>query len=385
VRVLIDYRPALRERSGVGEYTHQLVRALLASYPPDASARKRAWVLVWSSWKDRLAPAAELAGATIVDRRIPVRLLNLAWHRLGWPPAETLAGGPFDLTHSSHPLLLPSATAAQVVTIHDLNFLSNPERTRAEIRRDYPPLARDHANRADAILVSSAFAAGEVERVLGVPRDRIAVCPPGAPDWTARTGARKDGYVLFFGTLEPRKNVGGLLDAYELLLTGGPGAGIGPRGVPGLVLAGKATDEARPWLDRIKRPPLEGVVRYAGYVDHEKRQALYEGARLLVQPSFEEGFGIPVLEAMSLGVPVIAANRGSLPEVVGEAGPLVDPERPDEIANAIARLLADDAYAATCASRGLARARTFSWAQTAHRVYEMYRQAIERRRTARRS
>src|SRR6185295_4157073 len=111
----------------------------------------------------------------------------------------------------------------------------------------------------------------------------------------------------------------------------------------------------------------------------------YEGARLLVQPSFEEGFGIPVLEAMSLGVPVIAANRGSLPEVVGEAGPLVDPERPDEIANAIARLLADDAYAATCASRGLARARTFSWAQTAHRVYEMYRQAIERRRTARRS
>src|SRR6185503_18102057 len=120
--------------------------------------------------------------------------------------------------HSSHPLLLPSATAAQVVTIHDLNFLSNPERTRAEIRRDYRVLARDHANRADAILVSSAFTAGEVERVLSVPRDRIAVSPPGAPDWTPRAAAPNDGYVLFFGTLEPRKNISGLLDAYELLM-----------------------------------------------------------------------------------------------------------------------------------------------------------------------
>jgi glycosyltransferase involved in cell wall biosynthesis len=86
-----------------------------------------------------------------------------------------------------------------------------------------------------------------------------------------------------------------------------------------------------------------------------------------------------VLEAMSLGVPVVAANRGSLPEVVGDAGSLVDPERPGEIANAMARLLADSAYAASCASRGLARARTFSWERTAHRVYEMYGQAIERR------
>jgi glycosyltransferase involved in cell wall biosynthesis len=376
VRVLIDYRPALRERSGVGEYTHQLVRALLAAYPPDVSTHALALCLFSSSWKNRFVPAAELAGATIIDRRIPVRLLNLSWHRLGWPPAETLAGGPFDVTHSSHPLLLPSPTAAQIVTIHDLNFLSNPERTRAEIRRDYPVLARDHASRADAILVSSAFSAGEVERVLGAPRERIAVCPPGAPDWTPRAAAPKDGYVLFFGTLEPRKNITGLLDAYELVMRD---AGERLFRLPELVLAGKATDEARPWLDRIERAPLKGMVRFAGYVDEAKRQALYEGARLLVQPSFEEGFGMPVLEAMSLGVPVIAANRGSLPEVVGDAGPLVDPERADDIANAIERMLADDAYAATCASRGLARARTFSWEQTAHRVYEMYGRAMERR------
>jgi glycosyltransferase involved in cell wall biosynthesis len=395
VRVLIDYRPALRERSGVGEYTHELVKALLAAYPPARPESTFELSLFSSSWKDRFVPAPELAGATIVDRRIPVRLLNLAWHRLGWPPAEALAGGRYDVTHSLHPLLLPSRAAAQVITIHDLSFLKNPDRTRAEIRRDYPALARDHAHRADAIIVPSAYTGAEVERLLGVPRERIVVGSPGAPAWTPRAAAPKDGYVLFFGTLEPRKNVGGLLDAYALLVgtakaapyngensehDNGRFVGHPFRGaVPGLVLAGKATDEARPWLERLARPPLQGMVRHIGYVDPRERRALYEGARLLVQPSFDEGFGIPVLEAMSLGVPVVAANRGSLPQVVGDAGPLVDPEDPAAIANAIARVLSDGAYAAACAAKGLVRARTFRWDETAHRVYDTYRQAIAQR------
>jgi glycosyltransferase involved in cell wall biosynthesis len=415
VRVAIDYRPALRERSGVGEYTHQLVKALLAAFPPGTSTNQLELSLFSSSWKDRLVVAPELSGARAIDRRIPVRLLNLAWHRLEWPPLEWLGGGPFDVTHSSHPLLMPSSTAAQVVTIHDLNFLSHPERTRAEIRRDYATLAREHANRADRVIVSSAFARDEVERVLGVPADRIALCPAGSPGWPPRQAPPRNGYVLFFGTLEPRKNIGGLLDAYERLLAGAPkGAphdrndttpydrtdettsvgrpfrGAGPyverpfraaeaHRIPELVLAGRATDSARPWLERIERPPLKGRVRHIGYVDSSMRQALYEGARLLVQPSFEEGFGLPVLEAMSLGVPIVAARRGSLPEVVGDAGPLVDPERPDDIAAAIAQLLADDDYAAACAAKGLARARAFSWERTAHLVLDVYRQAIAQR------
>ena len=339
-----------------------------------------------SSWKDRLAASPDLAGAATVDRRVPVRLLNLAWHRLGWPPAEMLAGGTFDVVHSPHPLLLPARAAAQVITIHDLNFLTHPERTRGEIRRDYPALAPDHARRANAVLVPSAYTAGEVERLLGVPRDRIGICPPGAPDWTPRRAAPRDGYVLFFSTLEPRKNVGGLLDAYERLVQGSAEAGHHGRSVPDLVLAGRATDDARPWLDRISRPPLYGAVRHIGYVDANDRRALYEGARLLVQPSFDEGFGMPVLEAMSLGVPVVAASRGSLPEVLGGAGLLVDPDRPADIADAIARLLDDDALAAACAENGIARARAFRWDETAHRVYDIYRQAIERRaQAARRS
>jgi alpha-1,3-rhamnosyl/mannosyltransferase len=196
--------------------------------------------------------------------------------------------------------------------------------------------------------------------------------------------APKEGYVLFFGTLEPRKNVGGLLDAYERLIVAAGHDGSREGGhhqppVPELVLAGRATAEARPWLERIERAPLAGHVRHIGYVARGDRQALYEGARLLVLPSFGEGFGIPVLEAMSLGRPVVAANRGSLPEVLGDAGVLVDPERSDDVANGIARVLTDDRFAAHCAAAGMARARTFTWARTARQVYHTYQRAIERR------
>src|SRR5205807_2662179 len=100
---------------------------------------------------------------------------------------------------------------------------------------------------------------------------------------------------------------------------------------------------------------------HIGYVDPANRRTLYEGARLLVQPSFEEGFGLTVLEAMTLGVPVVAANRGALPELVGDAGPLVDPDTPEEMASAIGRLLDDEAFAAACASKGPIRARHFRW------------------------
>jgi glycosyltransferase involved in cell wall biosynthesis len=372
----MDYRPALRERSGVGEYAFQLARALLAAFPPGVSRQPLDLTLFSSSWKDRLTHDPGIDGAHLVDRRVPVSLLNLAWHRLEWPPAETLAGARFDVAHSPHPLLLPSRAAAQLVTIHDLYFLSHPERSQAEVRRDYPTLARRHAQRADQIMVPSRFTALEVERRQDIPADRISLCPYGRPDWAPRAAPPADGgYVLFLGTLEPRKNVGGLLDAFERLSNP---TKTGPRAQ--LVLAGQATPEARPWLDRIARPPLSDVVRYLGYVDPARRRELYAGARVLVQPSFEEGFGFPVLEAMTLGVPVVAANRGSLPELLGDAGTLVEPDDPDQMAAAIGRMLEDESLASASAAKGVARSRQFSWRDTAYRAYEAYQLAIDHRR-----
>ena len=374
MRVLIDYRSALRSRSGVGEYVHRLVHALADMKRRDSPPLEV--TLFSSSWKDRLNANGDLPHVQVVDRRIPVALLNFAWHRLEWPAAESLAHRHFDVTHSMHPLMMPTRAAAQVITIHDLNFLSHPERTRAEIRRDYPPLARSHAQRADAIIVPSKFTASEVERQLEVASDRIAVCSPGAPDWAPRAAATAGGYVLFFGTLEPRKNVGVLLDAYERLLA--------RRSMPELLLAGQATGESRPWLERIARAPLAGTVRHIGYVQPGERRQLYEGARILVQPSFEEGFGIPVLEAMTIGVPVIAANRGALPEVLGDAGLLFEPEDPDALAAALERILSAEPLAAANAAKGVARARHFRWSETANKIAQVYRLAIERK-TARSS
>jgi glycosyltransferase involved in cell wall biosynthesis len=372
VRVLLDYRPALRQRSGVGEYVHQISRALLAR--PEVQRDPLELTLFSSSWKDRLVVDPPLDRAIIVDRRVPVSLLNLLWHRLGWPPAETLAGRTYDVAHSPHPLLLPARAAARVVTIHDLYFLKHPEQSRAEVRRDYAALARAHARLADHIIVPSRFTASEVQTLLGVSSDRITVCPHGRPAWPPRTKAPAPGYILFFGTLEPRKNVGGLLDAYERLVQQGDGAALPP-----LVLAGGAVEASGQWLERINRAPLRGLVRHAGYVDPARRRELYEGARIVVQPSFEEGFGLPALEAMTVGVPVVAANRGALPEVLGDAGMLVDPDDPEEIGAAIDRLLQDETCAAACVERGWARARQFDWDTAAAGVYSAYQRAISQR------
>jgi glycosyltransferase involved in cell wall biosynthesis len=368
VRIVIDYRPALRARTGVGEYIHQVIGAL-AKHGQDEIT------LFSSSWKDR--PAADLATALpnvrLIDQRIPVRALNLAWHRLGWPPVEAVAGGEYDIAHSPHPLLLPSRSAAQIVTIHDVHFMAHPERTSKEIRRDYPTLAGRHARRADRIIVSSRFAATEVRRAFSIDAEKIAVCPAGAPEWTTPPAARHaDGYILFMGTLDARKNVGGLLQAYGQLLSRSTPA----RRVPRLVIAGAPGPEGARWLDEIARPPLAGHVEYLGYVAAEQREGVFKDAQLFVLPSFEEGFGLPALEAMAAGVPVVASRRGSLPEVVGEAGLLIDPEQPASLAAAMERIIDEPRLGDSLAERGLDRARQFTWAQTARDVRHAYEGAL---------
>ena len=372
MRILVDYRAALRARTGVGEYIHELIRAYARAYPRDEVA------VFTSSWKDRPAPGlgTEL-GVGIVDRRIPVRVLNRLWHRREWPPVETLAGAA-DVVHSAHPLLMPARRAAQVITIHDLFFLSHPERTRAEIRRDYPRLARSHAQRAHAIITSTEHARTLVSTAFDVAPERIYVCPPGPPVWrTLGTAPNvpRPGTILFVGTLEPRKNLGVLLDAYEELLSRLPS-------VPPLVLAGQARPEAAPWLARIASAPLAGRVRHLGYVPDDRTEALYADARVLVLPSLDEGFGLPALAAMSAGVPVIASRRGALPEVVGAGGTLFDAEQAGELAAALARVITNDGWAHGQGAAGLVRARAFSWTAAAATAHTAYVDAVRRRSSA---
>jgi glycosyltransferase involved in cell wall biosynthesis len=290
-----------------------------------------------------------------------------------------MLAGPVDVVHAAHPLLIPARKAAQVVTFHDLFILTHPEQTHGEIRRDYAALAADHARRAHAIVTPSQYTKDLVVRELAVPAERVNVCPFGAPSWSQLGHAPntpRDGYFLFVGTLLARKNVGTLLEAYAALRRRLPSA-------PRLVLAGGATPDAEPWLARLTSEPLRGHVEHLGYVAGHDRERLYAGARALLMPSLDEGFGVPALEAMSAGVPVIASNRGSLPEVVGDSGTLLDPADVDGFAAAMERNVREESWAAAQGLAGLARAKRFTWDATTRRLRQAYLDASARRNGSR--
>jgi glycosyltransferase involved in cell wall biosynthesis len=222
----------------------------------------------------------------------------------------------------------------------------------------------------------SRHTAAETTRRLGVPSERISICSPGRPDWPRRTDEPADGAILFLGTLEARKNLGALVDAYARLVA----SGANP---PRLVLAGRQTDESAELVARAGRPPLVGRVEFPGYVEPRDRQALYRQALVLVMPSHLEGFGIPALEAMTCGVPVIAADRGALPEVVGQAGILVNPEEPAAIAAALGQVLGDRGQRDRMREAGWIEAARYTWRDTARTVRDAWRLAIEARDTRR--
>ena len=371
MRILLDYRPALRQRTGVGHFVHELAVAMAAQLRPGESL-----VLFSSSWKDRLRGDA-VPGAQIVDHRLPVRLLNFAWHRLEHPRVEWLAGA-VDVAQSAHPLLIPARRrAVRAVIVYDLDFLDHPDRTRAEIRRDYPVLARAHARRADLVVVISEHTAAQVRERFEVPPERLVLCRPGVPAQYGETDRVEDGRppgpILFVGTIEPRKNLPTLFAAYEQLITT-------RQNVPPLVLAGRSVEQSAGILAALGRPPLVERVSYRGYVSDDERQALYREASMLVLPSFEEGFGMPAVEAMHAGLPVVASARGALPEVVGAAGILIDPADAGAFAAAMGRLLEDPVERRRRVDAGRVRARLFSWQESGATLLAAYREAVARRK-----
>jgi alpha-1,3-rhamnosyl/mannosyltransferase len=223
------------------------------------------------------------------------------------------------------------------------------------------------------VVVSSKYAAGEVIRELGLAPARVHVCSPGTPSWAPQVVARRAGRpgrrLLFMGTLGLRKNVGTLLEAYAMLRSRVADA-------PPLTLAGRTTPDSARWEARAIEPPLAGHVDFTGYVDAARRIDLYADARMLILPSYEEGFGLPVLEAMACGVPIVVSSRGSLPEVAGDAADPVDPDDAEGFAARMEALL-DDRVAAAAAERGRAQAAGYSWAACAAAASETYQAAVE--------
>jgi glycosyltransferase involved in cell wall biosynthesis len=286
-----------------------------------------------------------------------------------------------DLFHAPHYVLPLALPCPAVVTVHDLIHLRFPgQRTRLELAYARWMIGRATRIAARVLAVSEATAA-ELGRHFGVDRARVEVIPNGVDEEFRRELSEAElaaalaalglapGYLLFVGNPKPHKNLERLLEAYARLRAG-------RAATPALVLAGDRDGDRSPVPGWIAAAGLEGSVVRLGHLPAGRLPALYRGAAVLVQPSLWEGFGLPVAEAMAAGVPVVAADRGALPEVTGDAARRVDPEDPDAIAAAVAALLDDPAAAAELGRRGRARAAAFRWQETARRTLAVYRRVL---------
>lgn len=272
-----------------------------------------------------------------------------------------------------------------VINIRDLSYLLQPAFHNRLSRIYQQALMPRFAEHADRIIVPSEVTRRDLLRCYGLAGDKLSVVPEGVderyreairPHERARVRARHalpGRYLLYVGTLEPRKNIVGLLEAYAALLRRGLADDLT------LVLAGKPGWRYAPTLRRIGKLGIEARVRRLGFVAEEDLPALYAEASAFVFPSFYEGFGLPPLEAMACGTPVIASNTASLPEVVGEAGLLIDPHDTRQLTAALEALLADEHLAARLRAAGPQQAAPFTWERTAERTLALLREAYKLR------
>ena len=367
MRIGVDARIVYYSRGGIRSYVVHLLRAL-ASIDDETDYR------VLRSRRDAAIPPPgpnfrSVACWTPSHHRFERWLLGAEIRRLR-----------LDLLHS--PDFIPPAFgyARSVITVHDLSFLYYPGFLAAESRRYYNQQIEWSVERADHILADSHSTSADLVSLLGVPQEKINVVPLAAdpsfrplPAREARETAERyglePGFLLFVGTLEPRKNIPGLLNAFRVLLDRKATAG------PLVLVGGKG------WLyeeifERVKALELTEHVRFLHGVSDADLPALYTAARVLAMPSLYEGFGLPALEAMSCGTPVVVADRASLPEVVGDAGILVDPDDPEEIAEGLARVLTEQSLERRLRESGMKRASEFSWERVAEETSAVYREVL---------
>jgi glycosyltransferase involved in cell wall biosynthesis len=355
MRIAFDVSPLSHPLLGIGNY----IQGSLAGLADAAGGTHEIVAFAPTSIRGPERIRAALAGIDVEVRTWPLPLshaLRTAWSALGRPAAERLLGG-FDVLHFSDWMYPPQRAGARATTIHDLVPLHHPEWTTERTRSMHGRKYRNAAATCDVVFVNSAFTGRDVTRTLGVPEDRIRVAHPAPKDVYRVDGPAADlgaPYVLTVATLEPRKNLQVLVEAHRLLGDDVELAVVGAEG----------------WGEQ---PLLDGPrIRRLGFVSDEELARLYRGAVAVAYPSRFEGFGIPVIEAMACGVPVVASAHASLDEACGTAAVRADPEDPAAFAAGIERARAERER---LVALGLEHVRGFSWREVGEIFLRGYTEA----------
>lgn len=364
--VAVDLRALVPAETGIGVYTRALLLELagrggfrytgLAHRPP------------------REGEALAAAGIATEQEAAP---LGVIWQQLRLP--RRLGRGGFDLLWSPLLTLPLRCPVPAVATVHDLTTLLLPETHRLKVKWSILPFLRPSLERADRVVTISQASARDIAFHFPQAAHKVrivypGVAPelrPGTPEEVAairRELAAPEGYVLYVGTLEPRKNVGAILDAWESLHDEDPH-------VPPLVLVGGYGWGSQHLLRRIEALAPKGV-RSLGHVDRAHLVRVFQGARVFAYPSLYEGFGLPPAEAMACGIPTVVSDASSLPEVVGDAGVRIPPGDTGALAMAIRDLLREPGHAAELGARGRERAGRFRWDRAAREMEEVFREAL---------
>lgn len=352
-------------RAGIHQYIDQVLRNL----PADEEMLYTLYTRRPRDWADR--PAFRPAGSRLPTANRPARI---AWEQAVWPFAARRDR--LDLMHSmafATPRLAPCPV---VVTIYDLSFVENPE-TFPAVQRRYLAAETAYSSRHAARLIAiSESSRRDIHRVYGTPLSRIDVVAPGVgeayrplpADEVAAFRRRQelpDAFLLHVGTLQPRKNIPLLLEAL---------ARLSRPGLPLVLIGGKG------WsydaiFERVSALGLDGQVRFAGYVADEELPFWYGAASALVVPSLYEGFGLPIVEALACGTPVVAADNSSLPEAGGDVALYFNPRDPDELTARLATALDDPLIRERARTAGPIHAGRFSWARAGQETAAVYRRA----------
>lgn len=378
MKICIDIRSLTMPKTGVGYYTNNLINSILYL------DQENEYNLFYYNFFNRKYEF-DIDGNRVSSKEIkfiPQRVFNFVWRYIDFPKLDTIVGK-MDLFHFPNFTMMPVKKGKVVITVHDLSFMRYPHFTEPKNLKLLKRLFVKSIHRADLIFADSEFTKRDIIDVYHIDENKIQTVYLGVDNkFNANITLSEiekvkekyflpDKYIFYVGTLEPRKNIPALLNAYKLLKERN-------KGLPyKLVIVGMKGWLYNKIFQDIQKLQLENDIIFTGYVEDNDLHLIYSGGSLLVYPSFYEGFGFPVIEAMACGIPVVCSDKTSLPEVAGDASIFCSTDDYEEISIKIEQVLSDKQLKKEMVNKGFQQARKFTWEKTAKTVLSSYKELVQ--------